>query len=87
MYTVCYLTPQIHANYVDCVRWLGDLVLSKSVDGAITLWRPTPPDQAQGSHLIGCYLGIRAPVSTWVPVTYPTWSDTQAPAPVSGTCN
>lgn len=24
--------PQVHADYVDCCRWLGDLVLSKSVD-------------------------------------------------------
>mmetsp|Transcript_6106 Transcript_6106/g.13268 ORF Transcript_6106/g.13268 Transcript_6106/m.13268 type:complete len:385 (+) Transcript_6106:260-1414(+) len=34
-----FSSKQIHGNYVDCVRWLGDLCLSKSVTGKILLWR------------------------------------------------
>lgn len=45
----------MHGDYVDCVRWLGDLVMSKSVHDVIALWRPEgqiinrrPPPGASG---------------------------------------
>jgi polycomb protein EED len=33
-------TTRAHPNYVDCVRWLGDLLLTKSVDNVVLLWKP-----------------------------------------------
>lgn len=35
-----FVTRKVHKHYVDCVKWVGDLLLSKSVHNRIFLWEP-----------------------------------------------
>ncbi|KAM3396278.1 hypothetical protein P3S68_005284 [Capsicum galapagoense] len=42
----------VHTNYVDCNRWLGDFVLSKSVDNEILLWEPKMKENSPGEGTV-----------------------------------
>jgi polycomb protein EED len=36
-----FSTTQLHNNYVDCVRWYGDLLMSRcAADTTVVLWKP-----------------------------------------------
>ena len=37
-----YVSRRVHKHYVDCVKWLGGLLLSKSVHNRILLWDTEP---------------------------------------------
>jgi len=36
----CFSTRHVHSDYVDCVRWVGDHLISKSTKNQLKLWRP-----------------------------------------------
>lgn len=52
-----FSTCAVHQNYVDCTRWLGDLVLSKSTDNKIMCWKPGGEPHLEVSEKRSAYLG------------------------------
>ncbi|KAL3795330.1 hypothetical protein HJC23_009503 [Cyclotella cryptica] len=38
--TPYFSTNKVHTDYVDCIQFVGDLILSKSVHNKVVLWKP-----------------------------------------------
>ncbi|PWA74234.1 polycomb group protein FIE2 [Artemisia annua] len=46
------LLASIHTNYVNCNRWIGDFMLSKSVDNEFILWEPKMKEHSPGEGTV-----------------------------------
>lgn len=44
-----FATLKVHKHYVDCVMWVGDLLVSKSLQNRILLWEPRGDREALAS--------------------------------------
>lgn len=44
-----FITTKVHTHYVDCVMWVGELLLTKSVHNLMRLWEPGYDRQAIAS--------------------------------------
>ena len=42
-----FATTKVHLNVVDCVQWIGDMILSKSTNNSIVLWMPDLSDDSK----------------------------------------
>ena len=42
-----FSTTSVHSDYVDCVQFVGDLLLSKSVNNTVVLWKPLLKDEGE----------------------------------------
>ena len=47
-----YSTNKAHTDYVDCVQFVGDLILSKSITNTILLWKPDMSQARSFSNIV-----------------------------------
>lgn len=45
----CFATLKVHKHYVDCVHWVGELLISKSLQNRLLLWSPKGDREALAS--------------------------------------
>jgi WD40 repeat protein len=60
-----YSTTQIHTDYVDCVRWVGDCLLTKSTNNRVVLWAPDA-QRHKVRILLLSLLASSAYISFWI---------------------
>lgn len=50
--TPIFSTSKVHLDYCDCVQFVGDLVLSKSINDVIILWKPIFSDSQLKNNVL-----------------------------------
>lgn len=46
--TPVYTNSKVHKHYIDCVMWVGECILSKSIDNRMYLWMPGADRESLG---------------------------------------
>ena len=55
--TPIFSTSKVHLDYCDCVQFVGDLVLSKSINDVVILWKPIFSDSQLKNNVLINYKG------------------------------
>jgi polycomb protein EED len=50
-----FTTRRVHTDYIDCVKWIGDLVMTKSIESKCCLWKPDTRRRANSVALLRVY--------------------------------
>lgn len=57
-----FSSRDVHGNYVDCAHWFGTLVVSKSCENNVVLWKPGGLDDLSNNNDQTCEVnGLRLP--------------------------